>query len=55
VDKETDLPLLMIIYHLSCKVPRRMIMSDFDFTTPLDASLFSTEPPTGYSVTSQQL
>ena len=49
-DKETKLPLLLIIQHHNSPEPRRIIMSEFDFTTPLNEALFSTEPPAGYSV-----
>ena len=49
-DKETELPLLIIIQHHNSPEPRRIIMSEFDFTTPLDEALFSTEAPAGYSL-----
>lgn len=52
-DKETKLPLMLIIQHHNSPEPRRIIMSEFDFTTPLDPALFSTEPPEGYSVTEE--
>jgi outer membrane lipoprotein-sorting protein len=50
IDRETGLPLQMTIQHLSSKTPRRIIRSDFDFDTPLDEALFSTEAPEGYEV-----
>jgi outer membrane lipoprotein-sorting protein len=50
IDKESNLPVQMIIHHLSSKSPRRIIFSDFDFKSPLDAALFSTEAPAGYAV-----
>lgn len=53
-DKETTLPLLLIIQHHNSPEPRRIIMSEFDFTTPLDEALFSTKAPEGYSVEVEQ-
>ena len=50
IDKETQLPLRLIIQHHNSPEPRRIIMSEFDFTTPLDEALFSTEAPAGYSL-----
>ncbi|MCK4564081.1 MAG: hypothetical protein KAU94_05365 [Verrucomicrobia bacterium] len=52
VDRETGLPVRMVIHHLSSKVSRYIICSDFDFETPLDASLFSTEAPKEYEIRS---
>ena len=49
-DRETELPLLIIIQHHYSPEPRRIIMSEFDFTTPMEEARFSTEAPGGYSV-----
>ncbi len=48
VDPETGLPLQVDLLHV--KKDQRIIMTNFDFETPLDASLFSTAAPEGYEV-----
>ena len=57
VDAETKLPLRIVIALTEAQHPagftlsaQKWVMSDFEFDCQLDESLFSTEPPDGYSV-----
>jgi outer membrane lipoprotein-sorting protein len=36
------------------RLARRLILSEFDFNTPLDESLFDTTAPAGYTVQQAQ-
>ena len=48
VDPKTALPIRFEVRHP--KLHQEIIMSDFDFDVDFDESLFSTEPPDGYTV-----
>ncbi len=52
VDTETALPLQIDLLHV--QRDQRIIMTEFDFETPLDPSLFSTSAPEGYTVRSTE-